>query len=256
MSIANAVRNVLPQAAHDNLFRLSSPRVGDDLKHRYAAGLSMSWSLENLQRCGFRPETVIDAGAFIGDWTACARQIWPDARYLMVEPQPNKHARLLQMCGDMVSLETCLLGSTPCESVPFHVDDLGGSSVLEQLQDKCPQKCSLPMKTLDAVAEKHGLLGPILLKADVQGYELEVLRGAVATLPKVEAILLETSLLPYNVGAPLFAEVVAFLAERHFLLYDVCSMHRRAEDAAAFQVDTIFVRGDNALRSERKFFGA
>jgi hypothetical protein len=96
--------------------------------------------------------------------------------------------------------------------------------------------------------------GPILLKADVQGYELEVLRGASETLKKVEVILLEISTLPYNIGAPLFSDVIAFLAERRFPVYDFCHVHRRQSDEAAFQVDVLFAREDSVLRSEKPFF--
>jgi FkbM family methyltransferase len=254
MSLGNTLRRLIPQRVHEDLFRLSSARVQDDLKHRYASGLSMWWSLENLRRCGFSPASVIDVGAFAGDWTTRTRTIWPAAKYLMIEPQPNKQERLRGMCNESVFLEQALLGSVRSEAVPFHIDDLGGSSVLEQTMDKCPSTESLPMKTLDDVITGRKMTGPILLKADVQGYELEVLRGATETLPRVEVILLEVSTLPYNIGAPLFSEVVAFMAERRFLVYDFNHIHRRQSDDAAFQVDVLFVREDSALRSEKPFF--
>jgi FkbM family methyltransferase len=254
MRLGNVIRSCIPQSLHDALFRLSSARVADDLKHRYALGISMFWSLENLKRCGFKPASVIDIGAFIGDWTKRTRGIWPEAKYLMIEPQPNKHERLRGMCNGSVFLEPVLLGSADSDKVTFHMDDLGGSSVLEQVQDKCALTTSLPMRTLDSVAAQHQLRGPILMKADVQGYELEVLRGANRILREVEVILLEVSLLPYNVGGPLFADVVAFMAERKFPAYDFCSMHRRQSDDTAFQVDVIFVREDSALRAEKEFF--
>jgi FkbM family methyltransferase len=239
---------------HNDLFRITSSRVSDELRHRYASGLSMWWSIENMKRCGFEPASVIDAGAFVGEWTERARTIWPAAQFLMVEPQPNKHQRLRAMCNDSVQLEPCMLGASEAESVAFHMDDLGGSSVLEQYQNKCAVVETLPRMTLDAVVNKHRLAGPIFLKADVQGYELEVLRGASATLSKTEAILLEVSTLPYNIGAPLFADVIAFLAERRFLVYDLCALHRRQSDHAVFQVDVLFAREDSALRTERPFF--
>jgi FkbM family methyltransferase len=254
MNVVNILRRLIPQRVHDDLFRLSSARVRDDLKHRYAAGLSMGWSLENLKRCGFRPANVIDVGAFIGDWTQGTRAIWPEAQYLMIEPQPNKQERLRGMCNESVSLESVVIGSFQSEAVPFHMDNLGGSSILEQVQDKCPLKEYLPMKTLDSVVAGRNLAAPILLKLDVQGYELEVLRGANETLRKVEVVLLEVSMLPYNIGAPLLSDVIAFMAERRFLVYDFCHLHRRQSDGAAFQVDVLFARGDSALRSEKPFF--
>jgi FkbM family methyltransferase len=254
MRIVNLIRDFVPERVHNDLFRLSSARVNDHLKHRYATGLSMWWSLENIRRCGFQPRSVIDIGAFIGDWTQQVRTIWPNAQYLMIEPQSNKQERLRGMCNDLVALEKALLGSTESEAVSFQMDDLGGSSVLEQVQDKCEKSASLPMTTLDRIVDRRKLPGPILLKADVQGYEVEVLRGANETLRNVEVVLLEVALLPFNIGAPLFADVVSFMAERRFLVYDFCHVFRRQSDEAAFQVDVIFVREDSALRSEKPFF--
>jgi len=254
MRVGNVIRSLLPQRLHDDLFRLSSARVDDDLKHRYASGISMWWSLENLKRSGFHPASVIDVGAFIGEWTQRTRSIWPEAKFLMVEPQPNKQKRLRAMCNDSVSLEFALLGRAPSEAVRFHTDDFGNSSVLESVQNKCPTAESLPMKTLDSLVAARKLTGPILLKADVQGCELEVMRGATQTLRSVEVILLEVSTLPYNVGAPLFSDVVAFMAERKFLVYDICHLHCRDSDQAVFQMDVLFVHKDSALRSEKPFF--
>ena len=159
------------------------------------------------------------------------------------------------MCNGSVSLEPVLLGALQSQAVPFFMDDRGGSSVLEQSQAKIPLVAPLSMTTLDSVVAGRKLAGPILLKADVQGYELEVLRGASQTLRNVEVILLEVSTLPFNVGAPLFAEVVAFMAEQRFLVYDLCSLFRRQSDDAVFQVDVLFVREDSALRSGKPFFG-
>jgi FkbM family methyltransferase len=254
MNLGNVLRSLIPQRVLNDLFRLSAARVNDDLKHRYASGLSMWWSLENLRRCGFRPAHVIDIGACIGDWTQRTRTIWPEAKYLMIEPQPNRQDRLRGMCNESVSLEAVLLGSVSSEAVPFHMDELGGSSVLEQVQDKCELTETLQMKTLDSIVAGRKLAGPILLKADVQGYELEVLRGANETLREVEVILLEAALLPFNVGAPLFSEVVHFMQERQFLVYDFCHLFRRQSDDAAFQVDVLFARENSPLRSEKPFF--
>jgi FkbM family methyltransferase len=254
MRIGDVLRSLIPQRLHDELFRLSSARVNDDLKRRYASGVGMWWSLENLHRCGFRPASVIDAGAFVGKWTQRTRSIWPDAHYLMIEPQPNKQARLRALCNGHVSLERALLGSAATAAVPFHMDDHGNSSVLESVQNPCPVADTLPMTTLDSVVAGRQMDGPILLKADVQGYELEVLRGASETLRKVEVILLEVSTLPYNIGGPLFSDVVAFMADLHFLVYDVCQFHCRDDDQVAFQLDVLFVREDSVLRADKPFF--
>ena len=43
-------------------------------------------SLEKTRAQGFSPTTVIDVGASNGQWTRECRQIFPGARYLLVDP--------------------------------------------------------------------------------------------------------------------------------------------------------------------------
>jgi hypothetical protein len=49
-------------------------------------------------------------------------------------------------------------------------------------------------------------------------------------------------------------EVIAYLAERDFLPFDICGGWRRSSDEALAQIDMIFVRRDSDLRAHRKFW--
>ncbi len=66
------------------------------------------------------------------------------------------------------------------------------------------------------------------LKLDVQGAELDVLRGSVRLLDQTAVIQCEVEFLPMYKGQPLFAEVDAFLRARGFLL------HRLSQPSASF----------------------
>src|ERR1700687_4549123 len=111
----------------------------------------------------------------------------------------------------------------------------------------------LPMDTLDNLISEASH-GPYMLKLDVQGFELEVLRGADRVLKNTEVCLLEVALMEYNHGAPLLAEVVAFMASRGFVVYDISGMFRRESDNALYMVDLMFAHKDSALRSQKRFW--
>lgn len=51
----------------------------------------------------------------------------------------------------------------------------------------------------------------ILLKLDVQGFELEVLKGSLGILPKIRYVLLEISLVSLYTGQPTLLELLTFL---------------------------------------------
>jgi len=96
--------------------------------------------------------------------------------------------------------------------------------------------------TLDTLLKKHpNFESADFLKIDVQGYELEVLKGAKRLLEKVELVLMEVSLIPVNKGCPIMSEVVQFMADYDFRVLDFCSQIRRS-DGFLWQTDLLFIK--------------
>ena len=81
-----------------------------------------------------------------------------------------------------------------------------------------------------------------LLKIDVQGFELEVLRGAVNTLLKIDFILVEAAIRPLYQNAPRFTAVYDFLADHGFHLMTMRAWHRG--NRTLVETDMLFRRDD------------
>lgn len=224
---------------------------------RFRIGLpTVAGLLENLKRNGFSPKTIVDVGAYVGDWSQMACSIFPSAKAVMIDGNPENEV-LLQRAQRRIgpASEYCilLLGPEMRREVTFYV--LGtGSSVLEELTSFERTEVGLPMGTLDGLFETRVLATPALLKLDVQGFEIEVLRGGTRTLASAEVVILETALLPYNRGAPLLPDVIGFMRSAGFSIYDFCGQARRQTDHALFQTDVAFVKEGSALRAPRKFW--
>ena len=103
--------------------------------------------------------------------------------------------------------------------------------------------------TIDSLLEEGAIEMPDLVKLDVQGFELEALRGGQRLFGPVEAFVLEASLFRFMPGIPLFHEVVAFMAERDYLAYDFGGWLRRPHDGALGQTDVCFARKNGILRT-------
>jgi hypothetical protein len=125
-----------------------------------------------------------------------------------------------------------------------------GSSVLEERSGVERKPVKLKQRTLDLVTQD--LAGADLIKIDVQGYELEVLRGGKETLAKAQAVLIELSLIEVNAGAPLLDEALSFMRAAGFVAYDILEIHRRPLDGAMNQIDVLFVREESPLRADKR----
>lgn len=212
---------------------------------------------------GFQPVGIVDIGAHAGDWTRLASSIFKAVPVVMVDGNLEMELALhatASALGPHATYVIGVMGPEDRDTVTFY--SLGsGSGVLPELTTFKREGRELPMSTLDATMGANGEMcdpaaGPLLMKIDVQGFELEVLRGGMLTLSRTGLLILETSLLPYNEGAPLIADVVAFLHAAGFVVYDFCGQFRRETDATLFQTDVVFVPAGSSLRAPRKFWRA
>jgi FkbM family methyltransferase len=211
-------------------------------------------SLRRIKRLGFNPAVAIDVGAYVGHWTRSFKQIFPDAQVLMIEPQASKTSALSKVRSELPNLElrVALLGAKTETSVGFCESETA-SSVLTEAGIRRPPTTHMAMTTLDAITEGGPFARPNFIKLDVQGYEIEVLRGSARTLELAEAVLMEVNLLRLHEGAPLFHESAEYMGKRGFQVYDLCSLIRRPYDGAVWQADVIFVRNSSPLISSNRW---
>jgi hypothetical protein len=143
------------------------------------------------------------------------------------------------------------LGAAPTE-VRFNKYETA-SSVLSENNMTNAEIESRKLTTLDTIVDQKAIDGSVLIKIDTQGYELEILKGATQFLQKADVVLLEVSLLNIYIDSPLVDEVMFFMKEKGFYLYDICSIIRRPLDGALYQSDFIFVTKNFLNRDSTKW---
>jgi FkbM family methyltransferase len=211
-------------------------------------------AMERLRHNGFVPEHIFDIGAHSGEFARSCRRVWPIAKLTCFEVLPHRVSELRNWCAQdgNATVKDCLLGAETNDAVPLHEMETA-SSVLEEHFPPMAQTRSYPMQTVDSIVKSSGEKPPNFLKLDVQGYELEVLRGAQTSLPHASALLIETNLIDIHKGAPLLEDLIGFLNERDFVAYDICGLTRRPLDQALWQADFIFVPKNSHLRSDKRW---
>jgi FkbM family methyltransferase len=172
--------------------------------------------------------TVVDVGANRGQFALYSRVRFPAATIYCFEPlrapreklqwlfAGDAHVRVFPVAaGSALGVaainvsrqddSSSLLAETALQSERFPGTEMVGVEEIE-------------VTILDAALEGIELAPPILLKLDVQGFELEALRGAGNLLRQADVVLCECSFVPFYEGQPLFEDIVQYLRQAGFKL--------------------------------------
>ena len=200
--------------------------------------------LGHLRSVGFVPTTVLDVGANRADWSRLARTYFPQAKFILIEPQMEMRPDIEAFCREANGSTWKLAGAgpEPGEMKLAIWPDLAGSSLLPGADvGHDLEKRTVPIITIDSLFADGQEL-PQLAKLDVQGFELKALAGASKLIGHTECFILEVSLFRIVPDMPVFFDVAAYLDERGYKLYDIAGHIRRPMDNALAQLDAVFVR--------------
>jgi FkbM family methyltransferase len=186
-------------------------------------------SLELLQLLRpVAPTVIYDVGANVGTWTLLAKALFPAARIHAFEPLAQHHEtfeRHAKATSD-VHLHKLALGEV-AGTAPIRVMSFSDASSLlplaaaggAQWQIREVGQQDVRVEALDVWQQEGSWPLPSLIKLDVQGFELGVLRGGRRCLDHAAAVLVELSFREFYEGQCLFHQVVGFLAEHGFMLH-------------------------------------
>jgi FkbM family methyltransferase len=193
---------------------------------------------------------LIDIGANVGDFTAEFLEIYREGKSVCFEPVQSTFELLSQRLSpdDRVRLNRCALSDVDGTGVIFLHSDNTLCTLAEYTEEANtfyktvtqPSEDTLCKRLDNFVFDKAG--AKLLVKIDVQGFELEVIRGGVNTLKMADIVLLECSFAnEYTGKEPSFAPSCAMLKDCG--LYPVVFQdYGRSLSNYAFERDVIFVK--------------
>jgi len=175
---------------------------------------------------GVAPKIIYDIGASVLHWTDAARTVWNDSFYFAFEAMDDCEF-LYKESG--VGYHMGVLSSEDGKLIDFYEnkEHPAGNSYYRENPEFSPpaahlfsdaQRVQKLAFTLDAVIKDKGFPLPDLIKMDIQGAEMDVLKGATVSLQNCKDLILEMQHVEYNKGAPLKDEVIAFVESLGFRL--------------------------------------
>ena len=198
---------------------------------------------------GLDLNTVLDVGANVGQFSLLAVALFPRVRVEAFEPLAAPAATFRRLFdGDpRVRLHQVAIGSGSQDAV-INVSNRNDSSSLLPITDRQTRVFpgtqsvgteSVKVVALDSEIPAGEIAAPALLKLDVQGFELEALKGATQVLRRCEYVYAEVSFVELYQGQALAPEVIAFLAGEGFGIAGAYNFEYDA-DGGAVQCDMLF----------------
>jgi FkbM family methyltransferase len=199
-----------------------------------------------------RTGLVLDIGANEGDWTAAVLRVFPQTEVIAAEPGAEPRAVLAQRFA----------GTENVRIDPRAVSDLPGTasfyrtraSVFSSLHRPEPALHELyalpggPTALIETVTVETVTLDDLVgdravsvLKLDVQGGELAVLRSGRRVLENTAAVLVEVLFLPHYEGDATFPDLHNTMTEIGFALIDL-SAPFRLDGGPALWADACYAR--------------
>lgn len=172
--------------------------------------------LKRLKEEGFEPRVVYDIGCCVLAWTKAVERIWPDAKIILFDANPNTEFLYKDYdyyCGVLSEKDDTVVRYYMNNQYPT------GNSYYKELNDTVFPRDSFVeahTRSLASIVSEKGFPLPDLIKIDVQGAETDIINGGLPVIKNTKRLIVEMQHSQYNEGAPLVGETRPFIESLGF----------------------------------------
>jgi FkbM family methyltransferase len=133
-------------------------------------------------------DVVIDAGAYVGNFVVYAsKKVGDEGKVFAFEPDPHTITRLretleLNNLANVFIIDKGLWSEET--TLTFEAGGELGSSFITEDKDSVVEKIEVPVTTIDEVLRNVEVKNKIFIKMNIEGSEIEAVKGAVNTIKK------------------------------------------------------------------------
>lgn len=221
---------------------------GLEIKRTRSADFNYKW----LECQNFR--TILDIGAYIGEFSKSIHKILPEARIYAFEPLNDSYNRLIARTKHLPRFKAFnfALGEKDDDKVEIHRCKFLPSSSLLSMCDLHKEMFpatdgevikEIRLRRLDSIVRELDIEENILIKMDVQGYEDRVIAGGKETFSKAKTVIAETSFEQLYEGQAFFDDIYNIMKGMGFSFKGSWGpMMKSPIDGHVVYCDSVFVR--------------
>lgn len=210
---------------------------------------------EILEKLGVQHPMVFDVGAHHGNVTEFYLRMWDDLTVHCFEPEAQALERLMKRYGEdpRIHIHPYAVGAKTYKSKTLYVGGQDGEmsslrprpglGVRRYYRHHLSAKVRVPVVSLDMFCERHEIPRIHVLKMDIQGGEVDALKGAVNLLGEQNIFLIYTEVLFVEMyrGCGTFHEMMHLLAKHGYELFDIYSLGRAKVNRRLKYGDVMFI---------------
>jgi FkbM family methyltransferase len=197
-------------------------------------------------------KTVLDVGANVGQFSTLIRKLLPGAEIYAFEPivacyQELSHRR---RADSLFHTFPYALGAED-GTAALNVNDFTPSSSLLPMASSHVKEfpftakstgATVEVRRLDTVAASLDLAEPMLVKLDVQGFEMQVIEGGCETLAKADVLITEISFADFYEGQPSFEELHTEIQSLGLCFHGMLGQTHSTHNNRPLFCDALFIR--------------
>ena len=181
---------------------------------------------------------VFDVGAYVGDIATTYAKIFPQATIYCFEPFPNSFNKLSHLAKSSSIKPFQIALSDQNSQAKLHINTdrscnsmfprpTAGAKYYSENSHYISQ-IEVETQTLDTFCNTEGIADIDILKLDIEGAELKVLKGALGKLSdkRIRLIFTEVMFVAHYEGGCLFHEVSDFLSRYDYTLFNLYNLKR------------------------------